>query len=48
MECEICGPFVTQDQTTLFLAAQHPDETHGTRKNGAFETRRVCHANDRW
>ena len=39
MECEMCGPFITQDQATLFLAAQHPGETHGTRKNGAFETR---------
>lgn len=42
MECEMCGPFVTQDQSTLFLAAQHPGETHGTRKNGAFETRKFA------
>jgi secreted PhoX family phosphatase len=42
MECEMCGPFITQDQSTLFLAAQHPGETHGIRKNGAFETRKFA------
>ncbi|NEQ43889.1 MAG: DUF839 domain-containing protein [Leptolyngbya sp. SIOISBB] len=42
MECEMCGPFITQDQSTLFLAAQHPGETHGARKNGAFETRKFA------
>ena len=39
MECEMCGPFITQDQATLFLAAQHPGETYGTRQNGVSETR---------
>jgi secreted PhoX family phosphatase len=39
MECEMCGPFLTSDQGTLFLAAQHPGETHGTRKDMAAETR---------
>jgi hypothetical protein len=42
MECEMCGPFITPDQSTLFLAAQHPGETHGTRMNGAFETRKFA------
>lgn len=42
MECEMCGPFISQDQSTLFLAAQHPGETHGTRKNGAYETRKFA------
>ncbi|MEL6400934.1 MAG: alkaline phosphatase PhoX [Cyanobacteria bacterium J06607_6] len=42
MECEMCGPFITQDQSTLFLAAQHPGETHGIRTSGAFETRKFA------
>lgn len=42
MECEMCGPFITNDQTTLFLAAQHPGEINGIRKNGAFETRKFA------
>jgi hypothetical protein len=39
MECEMCGPFLTRDQGTLFLAAQHPGETHGARLEMATETR---------
>lgn len=39
MECEMCGPFLTPDQGTLFLAAQHPGETHGIRMEMASELR---------
>jgi secreted PhoX family phosphatase len=39
MESEICGPYLTRDQSTLFLAAQHPGETHGLRQDMAMETR---------
>ena len=39
MESELTGPFFTADQTTLFLAAQHPAEITGTRKDMAAETR---------
>lgn len=33
MECEMCGPFFTPDQQTLFMAAQHPGEANGTRRD---------------
>ncbi|MBE9098766.1 PhoX family protein [Vacuolonema iberomarrocanum] len=39
MECEMCGPFVTSDESTIFLAAQHPGETHGIRMEMASEMR---------
>ncbi len=39
MECELTGPFFTEDSTTLFLSAQHPGETNGTRKAMAVKTR---------
>lgn len=39
MECEICGPWFTRDQKTLFLAIQHPGELNGTRRDLAAETR---------
>ncbi|MGF1514740.1 MAG: PhoX family phosphatase [Elainellaceae cyanobacterium] len=42
MECEMTGPFLSSDETTLFLAAQHPGETHGTRKDGAAEARQFA------
>ncbi|MEO1297152.1 MAG: alkaline phosphatase PhoX, partial [Cyanobacteria bacterium J06636_16] len=42
MECEMCGPFITQDQTTLFLAAQHPGESHGIRRDNAHEIRKFA------
>ncbi|MEB3266430.1 MAG: alkaline phosphatase PhoX [Cyanobacteriota bacterium] len=42
MESELCGPCLDQPgadgrETTLFLAVQHPGETHGTRRDGAEE-----------
>lgn len=39
MECELTGPFFTEDSSTLFLSAQHPGERNGTRKGMASETR---------
>ncbi|MBE9008124.1 DUF839 domain-containing protein [Fortiea sp. LEGE XX443] len=39
MECETTGPCFTNDQTTMFLAIQHPGERNGTRKNQAMESR---------
>ena len=35
MECELTGPYLSDDRKTLFLAVQHPGEHAGTRKNGA-------------
>lgn len=42
MDAELTGPFFTQDQQTLFLAAQHPGEVNGRRENMAAETRRFA------
>ncbi|MGK7910968.1 MAG: PhoX family phosphatase [Synechococcus sp.] len=39
MDCEMTGPFVTADNRTLFLAAQHPGEVNGTRQDMASEVR---------
>ena len=39
MECELTGPFFTEDSSTLFVAAQHPGERHGIRKDMATEIR---------
>lgn len=39
MESEMTGPFITKDHRTLFIAAQHPGERHGTRQDIASETR---------
>jgi uncharacterized protein len=33
MESEMTGPFLTPDQKTLFMSAQHPGEYHGIRQN---------------
>lgn len=40
MECETTGPCFDAEETTLFLAVQHPGETHGTRTNAVAETRK--------
>ncbi|MCP9927454.1 PhoX family phosphatase [Cyanobium sp. CH-040] len=37
MECELCGPCFDREETTLFLAVQHPGELHGTRQRGGEE-----------
>ena len=42
MDCETTGPFFTQDETTLFLAIQHPGEVNGTRQDMAFESRELA------
>lgn len=42
MECETTGPFLTEDETTLFLAIQHPGEMNGTRLDLAFESRELA------
>ncbi|WP_341733588.1 alkaline phosphatase PhoX [Microcoleus sp. EPA2] len=42
MECETTGPFFTEDETTLFLAIQHPGEMNGTRLDLAFESRELA------
>lgn len=39
MECEMTGPFFTQDGSTLFISAQHPGERNGMRKAMDTETR---------
>ncbi len=39
MECELTGPFLSQDERSLFLSVQHPGETHGTREKMKSETR---------
>ena len=37
MECEFCGPCFDREETSLFLAVQHPGEIHGTRQRGGEE-----------
>ena len=39
MESELTGPFLSQDDRSLFLAVQHPGEGNGTRENMKSETR---------
>ena len=39
MECELTGPFFTEDGSTLFLAAQHPGERNGIREQMKSEIR---------
>jgi uncharacterized protein len=33
MECELTGPFLSQDQKTFFLSVQHPGDANGTRRD---------------
>jgi secreted PhoX family phosphatase len=40
IESELCGPCLDGEESTLFLAVQHPGEAHGTRRGQAEETRR--------
>lgn len=40
VECETTGPFLSNDQKTLFLSVQHPGEANGMRQNRATETRK--------
>ena len=37
---EMCGPFFTPDDETLFLAVQHPGEADATARPSTFENRR--------
>ncbi|WP_254978396.1 alkaline phosphatase PhoX [Cyanobium sp. ATX 6A2] len=37
VECELCGPCFDREESTLFLAVQHPGEIHGTRQRGGEE-----------
>lgn len=42
MDAEMTGPFFTEDQKTLFMAAQHPGEVGGMRRAMASETRKLA------
>jgi secreted PhoX family phosphatase len=42
MDSEMTGPFFTEDQKTLFIAAQHPGEMNGMRQAMASETRQLA------
>lgn len=42
MECEICGPYLTSDERTLFVAPQHPGEYSGIRQGMQSETRQFA------
>jgi uncharacterized protein len=37
-ECEMTGPFMSQDQKTFFISIQHPGESNGTRRDMQSET----------
>ncbi|WP_371321978.1 PhoX family protein [Thermoleptolyngbya sichuanensis] len=42
MDCETTGPFLSKDQTTLFLSVQHPGEYSGVRENMKSEVRKFA------
>lgn len=42
MDAELTGPYLTPDETTLFLAAQHPGEMGGIRRNNQSESRQFA------
>lgn len=42
MDSELTGPCLTTDEATLFLAAQHPGEMGGTRRNNQMESRQFA------
>lgn len=42
MECELCGPHLSADGQTLFIAPQHPGEFSGIRQDMASETRQFA------
>jgi secreted PhoX family phosphatase len=42
MDCETTGPFLSKDQTTLFLSVQHPGEYGGVRENMKSEVRKFA------
>jgi uncharacterized protein len=46
MESELTGPFLSQDERSLFLAVQHPGEINGTREKMNAETRPFQLLND--
>lgn len=39
MESEMTGPYLTPDETTLFVSVQHPGEINGVRRDNKAETR---------
>ncbi len=41
MDCEMTGPYLSDDRKTLFLSVQHPGEAGGIRKDGAKRTLEV-------
>jgi len=41
MDCEMTGPYLSDDRKTLFLSVQHPGEDAGIRKDGAKRTLEV-------
>lgn len=42
MDSELTGPYLSPDETTLFLSAQHPGEMGGIRRNNQMESRQYA------